>query len=65
MIVRERFTESTVLSVAHRLDTIVDYDRIIVLDSGRVVEEGDPRDLLKHASAFKSLYESSFGTSNS
>lgn len=56
-IVKEKFKDSTVISVAHRLNTIIDFDRVLVLDSGRVIEEGNPRDLLKRHSAFKSLYE--------
>lgn len=37
----------TVLTVAHRLDTVLGYDKIIVLDAGRLVEEGAPDELLK------------------
>ncbi|KAM0819840.1 hypothetical protein AB5N19_05656 [Seiridium cardinale] len=57
-IVKDKFEHATVLSVAHRLDTIVDFDRVLVLDSGKVIEQGNPRDLLTHPSAFRSLYES-------
>lgn len=32
--------------MAHRLNTVIDYDRILVLDNGRVAEYGDPVDLL-------------------
>lgn len=41
-------TGATVITVAHRLLTIVDYDRVIVLDAGRVVEQGSVRELLAH-----------------
>lgn len=37
---------ATVITVAHRLWTIVDYDRVVVLDAGRVVEQGSVRELL-------------------
>ncbi|MCJ1350607.1 MAG: hypothetical protein MMC33_000588 [Icmadophila ericetorum] len=37
---------TTVLTIAHRLLTIADYDRIVLLDAGRVVEQGSIRDLL-------------------
>lgn len=39
-------TGTTVLTIAHRLLTIVDYDRVVVLDSGRVVEQGSVAELL-------------------
>ncbi|KIY91274.1 hypothetical protein MNEG_16691 [Monoraphidium neglectum] len=34
-------------TIAHRLNTIMDSDRVIVLDAGRVVEDGEPHELLK------------------
>ena len=41
------FAGATVLAIAHRLNTVIDYDRILVLDAGRVVEYGTPRELLE------------------
>jgi ABC-type multidrug transport system fused ATPase/permease subunit len=35
------------LTVAHRLKTVIDYDRILVLDQGKIEEIGKPLDLLK------------------
>jgi ABC-type multidrug transport system fused ATPase/permease subunit len=37
---------TTVLTIAHRLQTIIDFDRILVLSKGIVVESGAPQDLL-------------------
>jgi ABC-type multidrug transport system fused ATPase/permease subunit len=46
-LVRTEFEGSTVLAVAHRLATIVDFDMVVVLDAGRVIESGQPRELLQ------------------
>ena len=59
-IVKEEFAESTVIAVAHRLQTIVDFDKVIVLDKGEIVETGKPSDLLeKENSRFRAMWESS------
>lgn len=43
--------------VAHRLKSLLDFDRVVVLDSGRLVENGAPRELLDdESSAFRALY---------
>lgn len=42
-----RELQSTIITIAHRLQTIVDYDQVLVLDKGRVVEYGHPHELLK------------------
>jgi ABC-type multidrug transport system fused ATPase/permease subunit len=44
--IRKEFAESTVLTIAHRLNTIMDYDRIMVLDKGKLVEFDSPEKLL-------------------
>lgn len=44
-VVRQNGT--TLLAVAHRLSTIADFDRIIVMDAGRVVESGMPKELIQ------------------
>lgn len=38
------------LTIAHRLETIIDYDKIIVMDKGKVAEMGSPRELLQDES---------------
>lgn len=45
-IIREEFAKHTILTIAHRLDTIRDVDNILVMDKGRVVEFGTPDELL-------------------
>jgi ABC-type multidrug transport system fused ATPase/permease subunit len=37
-VIRSEFQESTLITIAHRLRTIMDYDRILVLDQGKVVK---------------------------
>ena len=43
--IREDFAECTLLVIAHRLSTISDFDKVLVLDAGRVVEFGPPKEL--------------------
>lgn len=45
-LIREEFSSHTVLTIAHRLKTVIDYDKILVLSKGRLVEEGAPSTLL-------------------
>lgn len=54
-LIREEFKECTILSVAHRIETIVDSDRVVVLDQGRIVEVGVPGVLLEGNSRFAEL----------
>lgn len=46
-MIRENFKEATVLTIAHRLNTIMDSDRVLVLDDGHVMEFDAPKELLK------------------
>jgi ATP-binding cassette subfamily B protein len=49
---------TTVIAIAHRLSTIKHMDRIIVLESGRIAEDGSFKDLLQlRDGKFKSLWE--------
>jgi ATP-binding cassette subfamily B protein len=54
-IVREQ--NKAVLTIAHRLATARDADRVVVLDRGRVVEEGTPSELLSAGGYFAALLE--------
>ena len=44
---QNRSTDRTVLIIAHRLSSVTTSDKILVLDSGRIVENGSPPELLK------------------
>ncbi|KAJ3620821.1 hypothetical protein MTP99_004736 [Tenebrio molitor] len=46
--IKKRFQESTVLTIAHRLNTVMDSDKILVMDAGRVAEFGEPQQLLQN-----------------
>jgi ATP-binding cassette, subfamily C (CFTR/MRP), member 1 len=63
--VREAFADCTVLTIAHRLNTIMDSDKVAFLDNGTMAEFGDPADLLKDKNGlFTKLVEQS-GKKNS
>ncbi|KAI8054060.1 hypothetical protein BDF22DRAFT_743031 [Syncephalis plumigaleata] len=60
MIIREEFAHATLLRIAHRMRTVIDYDRVMVLDSGRLVEFDAPAQLLRRPdSLFRQLCEAS------
>lgn len=50
--IRDRFRECTVLTIAHRLHTVMDNDRVLVVDAGQVVEFGHPFELLQNSNGF-------------
>lgn len=54
--IRTEFADCTVLTIAHRLNTIMDSDKVIVLDKGTIKEFSSPQELLKNkSSAFYSM----------
>ena len=50
--------------IAHRLRTVMRADRIVVLDAGRVVEQGPPQDLIARGGVFARMHATQFGTGN-
>ncbi|CAH0600445.1 unnamed protein product [Chrysodeixis includens] len=46
--IRNKFAECTVLTIAHRLHTVMDSDKVLVMDAGRMVEFDHPHNLLKN-----------------
>lgn len=57
---REELASSIVITIAHRLRTIIDYDRILVLDNGKVAEFDSPKRLLRDSkSKFRQLCQKS------
>lgn len=58
-MLRSRFNGTTLLTIAHRLNTIMDYDVILVVDKGKAAEFGTPAELLSNKdSIFSQLVES-------
>ncbi|NJC49143.1 UNVERIFIED_ORG: ATP-binding cassette subfamily B protein [Xanthomonas campestris] len=49
--------DRTVLAVAHRLSTVIGFDRIVVLQEGRVVEDGNPAQLFGRGGVFDGLWQ--------
>ncbi|KAG2343136.1 multidrug resistance-associated ABC transporter [Suillus weaverae] len=49
--IREEFANSTILTIAHRLRTVIDYDRVMLLDQGKIVEFDRPAVLLSDPSS--------------
>ncbi|KAL1413950.1 hypothetical protein MTO96_007887 [Rhipicephalus appendiculatus] len=45
---RDSFSDCTVITIAHRIDSILDYDRVVVMGDGRVLETGGVRELLSN-----------------
>src|SRR6266851_2606806 len=48
----------TVIAIAHRLSTLRSFDRIVVLERGRVVQDGSPDELLRRSGPYRTLMES-------
>ena len=54
----ESFGDATIIAVAHRLDTVIDHDYILVLGQGKILEFGPPSELLRNKEgAFFSMVE--------
>ena len=51
-VVRNRLKDSTVITIAHRLNTIMDYDKVLVMHQGRMVEFDKPDTLLQNSDGY-------------
>lgn len=63
--IRKDFSKCTILTIAHRLNTVIDYDRILVLDAGQVMEFDSPANLLDNSNSYFSQLCAETGESNS
>lgn len=50
--IRNKFRMCTVLTIAHRLNTVMDSDKVLVMDAGKMVEFDHPHNLLKNKDGF-------------
>ena len=51
----------TVIAIAHRLSTIAAMDRLVVMDGGRIVEQGTHEQLLAHGGLYAQLWQRQSG----
>ncbi|ORY23880.1 canalicular multispecific organic anion transporter 1-like protein [Rhizoclosmatium globosum] len=63
-VLREEFADCTILCIAHRLNTLMDYDRILVLESGKLMEFDSPIVLANRPSSLFSALIDETGSSN-
>ncbi|KAJ2412918.1 Transporter of the ATP-binding cassette (ABC), partial [Coemansia sp. RSA 2530] len=56
-LIRSEFSDCTVLTIAHRLDTIMSSDRIIVMEKGEIAEIGPPQVLMAKGGKFAELVQ--------
>ena len=59
-VIRHKFKDSTMLTIAHRLNTIMDYDKVLILDGGRMVEFDKPEILIQNGGIFAELVKNSY-----
>ena len=57
---KEGMKDCTVITIAHRIKTIINYDKILVLDKGKIIEFDSPGNLLNQKGLFYKLYQESF-----
>ncbi|RFU76622.1 abc transporter [Trichoderma arundinaceum] len=61
-LISDEFAGYTTIMISHRLDAVMDFDRVLVMDRGRIVESGPPRELVKQESSiFKNLWDTGGG----
>lgn len=64
--IRQKFVDCTVITVAHRLNTIIDSDKVLVMDAGQIIEYDHPHILLQNPNGvfFKMVEESGADVAN-
>lgn len=64
-MIRTQLNNCTVLTIAHRINTIIDYDKILVLDMGRLLEYDSPFNLVQRESVFLNMVRATGDISDS
>ena len=54
-VIRQKFVGTTILTVAHRLTTIADYDKVVVMSEGCIIEAGVPWQLIQKGGHFSQM----------
>lgn len=62
--IKETFSQATVVSIAHRLNTVADFDKILVLDGGKLVEFDTPTALLRDTTSLFAQMANASGPGN-
>ena len=57
--IKTEFVDTTLIIIAHRLQTVMTTNRVLVLDEGRIVEFDSPTNLLNQGGVFKSMVDGS------
>ena len=53
--IQTQFRDCTVLTIAHRINTIINYDKVLVLDQGELIQYDAPQVLLNENGLFKEM----------
>ena len=51
-VLKENFQKTTIITIAHRLNTIANYDKVLVMERGEIIEEGSPIELIEKKGLF-------------
>ncbi len=57
----EREKRTTTIHIAQRINSVLDGDKIIILEAGKIVSEGTHRELMENSTQYREIYQSQFG----